>query len=107
MRMEVYAALYDADLNEVEAVSARVIDESSYADLLNGNSIYFFGDGALKCQNVLTSDRAIFLNEEHISASSWGKLINEKFKAEDFEDLAYYEPYYYKDFRAGKPKSML
>lgn len=106
-RMEVYTALYDADLKEIEGVAAKVIDEDSFATELNAQKVYFFGDGAAKCEAVIKSAQASFLTQAHISARSWSNLIKEKFDKEDFEDLAYYEPFYYKDFRAAKPKSML
>jgi len=105
-RMEVYTELFDYELNSIEEVSAKVIDEQSFQDLKERKKLLYFGDGALKCKEVL--DPAFtYLENDFISATHWGELILEKFDNEQFEDLAYYEPFYYKSFVAGKPKSLL
>lgn len=106
-RMEVYSAIFDGSLAELKPTDALIIDEDSFQEYLQKSTMVFFGDGAAKCKSTLTHSNALFLNENFISSSYWGELIHEKFLKEQFEDLAYYEPYYYKDFRAGKPKPLL
>lgn len=106
-RLEVYTALFEEDLRELSPTEAKIIDSESFKEILRDKKVYFFGDGASKCKEFIVSSNAIFLENEFISASNWGKLIDVKYKSESFENLAYYEPFYYKDFRAGKPKPLL
>ncbi len=106
-RMEVYAAIYDADLNTIQAIEAKVIDETSYLDLLEKQKVYFIGPGAEKCQTMITHSNAIFNLNVPVSASGMNQLSEAKFNSKNFEDLAYFEPYYLKDFIAGKPKKLL
>ena len=106
-RMEVYTAIYTSQLEEKEPVKALVLDENSLVDELASNSVCFFGDGADKFKDVIDSKNAVFLDTNFVSASHWGALIHSKFTKEEMEDLAYYEPFYYKDFRAGAPKKLL
>jgi len=104
-RMEVYTALFDKQNNELEATSAKIIDENSYGELLNDHTIYFGGDGAEKCKSVLSlNSNARFLDDFRISAKDMIKIAFQKFRARQFEDVAYFEPYYLKDFIAGIPK---
>lgn len=105
-RMEVYTAVYDSRLHEVRRVMAEVIDENSFADFFKqGKSLIFIGDGAAKCKEILTkvSSNAIFREEFLASATHIAPLAEEKFKAGNFEDTAYFEPFYLKDFVAGIP----
>lgn len=99
-RMEVYTALYDADLKEILGTEARIINDSSYAYELKANSIAFFGSGSDKCSGIITDKNAHF-NNLACSASSMGSLAYNKLCAKQFEDLAYFEPDYLKEF-AGK-----
>ncbi len=102
-RMEVYTAIFDTHGKKVKPTTAEIIDENSFADLLNDDTILFFGDGASKCQAVLGGNpNAQFVSEFSNSAAYLGKKANEKFAAGDFEDVAYFEPFYLKDFIAGK-----
>lgn len=104
-RMEVYTALFDNQNNEMEATSAKIIDESSFIDLLKNHIVYFGGDGAEKCKSVLSlNSNARFLDDFRISAKDMIELAFQKFNARQFEDVAYFEPYYLKDFIAGIPK---
>jgi tRNA threonylcarbamoyladenosine biosynthesis protein TsaB len=102
-RMEVYTALFDSTGNRVRETAADIIDENSFADYLKNNKIVFFGDGAEKCKNVLSGNlNAKFLDDFANSATYLTQKAAQKFADGAFEDVAYYEPYYLKDFIAGK-----
>jgi tRNA threonylcarbamoyladenosine biosynthesis protein TsaB len=102
-RMEVFTAVFDGKGNRIQPTSAEIIDENSFADLLKANKIIFFGDGAAKCSEVLGVNlNAQIITEFQNSARYLTKKATEKFQAKDFEDTAYFEPYYLKDFIAGK-----
>jgi tRNA threonylcarbamoyladenosine biosynthesis protein TsaB len=103
-RMEVYTALFDENNNEVRKTEALIIDENSYEEELRTKKIFFFGDGAEKCKEILTPKGMVFIDKIHPSAKSMAQLSSEKFDKGQFEDLAYFEPYYLKDFIAGKPR---
>lgn len=96
-RMEVYSAVYDGGLNRINDVQAEILTEDSYADCLE--DIYFIGDCQEKCQTVLTKDNFHFLPEIVFpSANEMSALSYEKFLKSEFEDVAYFEPFYLKDF---------
>jgi len=107
MRMEVYAALFDQSLNEIQKTEAKIIDENSFADLLNEKSILFLGPGALKCQNIISNTNAHFDLTTQVSAKGMCDLSEQKFNEKAFEDIAYFEPFYLKDFVAGEKKNLL
>ena len=102
-RMEVFSAIYDVKNNEIRGVRADVVDKQTYADFLN-NKVLFFGDGALKCKEIISHENAKFLEEVYPSAKNLGALAYDKFINKNFEDVAYFEPFYLKDFVAGKKK---
>jgi tRNA threonylcarbamoyladenosine biosynthesis protein TsaB len=107
-RMEVYTALFDINNNVVEPVSAKIIDENSFSENLKENKVLFYGDGADKCKEVLsTNSKAIFSEKGLPSAQYINRIALEKFNKKDFEDVAYFEPYYLKDFIATTPKKLL
>lgn len=102
-RMEVYCALFDAHGQKVRSTSADIIDEQSFAEELNKHKVIFFGDGADKCEAALgTNLNAQFLPRFVNSATFLSQKAAEKFDKKEFEDVAYFEPYYLKDFIAGK-----
>ena len=104
-RMEVYAAIYDQQLQCIRPTEARIIDAGSFHDILNDHRIYFGGDGAAKCKEVLGHQKnAVFLESFHPSVKAMAALSDKKFRGDQFEDVAYFEPYYLKDFVAGIPK---
>jgi tRNA threonylcarbamoyladenosine biosynthesis protein TsaB len=103
-RMEVYTALYDQNNAEVRETEALIIDEDSFTEEAANSRIYFFGDGAWKCKESLEPKGMIFLEDIQPSAANLGAISYKKFKAREFEDLAYFEPFYLKDFIAGKPR---
>jgi tRNA threonylcarbamoyladenosine biosynthesis protein TsaB len=104
-RMEVYCALYDVELSEISPVEAKVIDENSFEEYLKKTSIYFFGDGAAKCREKIGSNaNAVFIDNVVPSAAAMISFSEAAFNTGEFEDVAYFEPYYLKDFVAGPKK---
>lgn len=106
-RMEVYCALFNQTLNEVLPTQAKIIDEESFAEQLNQNQITFIGNGAAKCQNTITSLQAKFDISVKCNASYLSKLAQEAFNHNTFEDVAYFEPYYLKDFVGTVAKKLV
>ena len=102
-RMEVFAAIFDDDNNQVRDIMADVVDGSTYKEYLN-KKVLFFGDGAMKCQEMINHKNATYLEGIFPSAKDMGILLCQKFENKDFEDVAYFEPFYLKDFVAGKKK---
>lgn len=106
-RMEVYAALYDRALHPVREIEAVIIDESSYEDYLNLGPVYFFGNGAAKCKEKILHPNARFVEDIHPLAKWMFPLAEKAFARGDFKDVAYFEPFYLKEFVASKPKKLL
>lgn len=106
-RMEVYAALYDRSLKTVREVSADVVNGDTYKQWLDKRPIYFFGNGAKKCQDVINHPNAHFIDGIEPLAKWMQPLAEKRFLNEQFEDVAYFEPFYLKDFVALKPKKLL
>ena len=102
-RMEVFAAIYDKNNKEVREVRADIVDKETYAEYFN-KSVLFFGDGAIKCKEIINNTNAKFIEGIYPSAKDLGALSYQKFANKNFEDIAYFEPYYLKDFVAGKKK---
>ncbi len=103
-RMEVYSAFYDENLQQIRDVQADIIDEATYKEYLEQHPVYFFGNGSQKCKEVLSMYlNAHFIEEIHLSAASMIQLAEEKYKLKEFENSAYFEPFYLKDFIAAKP----
>ena len=100
-RMEVFSALYDVNNKQVRGVQADIVDENTYAEFLV-NEIVFFGDGSLKCKEIINHKNAKFIEGINPSAKNLVILAKAKFEKKDFEDVAYFEPYYLKDFVAGR-----
>lgn len=105
-RMEVYTAVYETNLNNVHEVHAKIIDNTSFAELLEKNQIYFFGNGADKCKEVLNHPHAIFLDDIEPLAENMIPLAEKQFEINHFADVAYFEPFYLKEFQATTPKSV-
>lgn len=103
-RMEVYTALYHDQNKEIESVSAKVIDSESFKEQLKKYTVVFFGNGASKCQLTIQHPNAIFINNIKTSAQFMCSLSQEAYENNEFEDIAYFEPFYLKDFIAGIPK---
>jgi tRNA threonylcarbamoyladenosine biosynthesis protein TsaB len=103
-RMEVYSAVFDNDYNQIREIQAEVIDSTSFLAFLNKGKVYFLGDGAEKCKDVIKHENAIFLDGYFPSAKQMAKLSYVKYKKNDTEDVAYFEPFYLKDFLVTKSK---
>jgi tRNA threonylcarbamoyladenosine biosynthesis protein TsaB len=104
-RMEVYTALYDKEAKQIKNISAEIITEQSFVSWLCEHQIYFFGNGAAKCRSVITHANAIFPEGFACSAHYMIQPALQAYNEKRFEDTAYFEPYYLKDFIAG-PKKM-
>lgn len=103
-RMEVYTAVFDREGVAVRDVHAEVIEEGAFADLLEGHKMFFFGNGSDKVKDIIRHPNAEFIPGVATSAGNMTMLAERKFKAADFEDVAYFEPFYLKDFVATVPK---
>ncbi len=106
-RLEVFTAFYKTDLTEILTPCPIIIDENSFKDNLLDQKIYFFGDGADKCKNIIKSENAFFENTIHPSAIAVAQLAQESYKKKQFADVAYFEPLYLKEFVAIKSTKKL
>lgn len=104
-RMEVYAAVYDRALNSVRETAADIVDENSYLEFLNERPVYFFGNGSDKCRAKITHPNAHFIDNIRPLAKMMFPLAEKAFNNKDFKDVAYFEPFYLKEFVATKAKS--
>jgi tRNA threonylcarbamoyladenosine biosynthesis protein TsaB len=104
-RMEVYSAIYNSNYKEIRETQAQILDESAFATYLQSDSVYFVGNGVEKTKALISHPNAVFIEDKLPSAHEMSILSFEKFKNTDFEDVAYFEPYYLKDFVALKPKA--
>ncbi len=103
-RLEVYCAIYTFEGNEIMPVEAKILDENSFEDILNNTPIAFAGDGMPKLKKLSAHNSAqrIWADEIYASAKNMVTLSEEAFREKQFADVAYYEPFYLKDFVAGK-----
>ena len=97
-RMEVYAAVYSSEGKEIRTTQAEVLTESSYLKFLEKGQVCFIGNGVAKFESLCSHKNAQFMKEELPSAREMAELAEIKFKRRGFEDVAYFEPYYLKDF---------
>ena len=97
-RMEVYSAVYNANHQQIRAIKAEIIDENSFSEYLSEDNVYFVGDGAEKCKEIIKSKNAVFIDATFPSAKEMAMLSYDKYKISDIEDVAYFEPFYLKDF---------
>ena len=100
-RMEVYSAVFDGELNEIRETKAEVLDENSFLDYLEKAKTIFIGNGVEKFQEICAHPNAEFILDKLPSAKEMCSLADSKYKISDTEDVAYFEPYYLKDFIAG------
>lgn len=105
-RMEVYSAIFDANYQIQREIKAEILEENSFSEYLESNKVHFIGSGVEKTENLIQHPNAIFIQNKYPSASTMHFLSNNKYKKGDFEDVAYFEPYYLKDFIAIKPKKI-
>ena len=101
-RMEVYCLVADQHLQIVNPVSAVIIDEDSFSELLEDNQVLFFGNGSRKCRDVIRHRNAVFMDGIFPQAAVLGVLAEKKFRAGEFEDLVHFKPFYLKEFVAKK-----
>jgi tRNA threonylcarbamoyladenosine biosynthesis protein TsaB len=106
-RMEVYTCIFDSNLKTFNKTSAKIIDKLSFHDLLETHRMVFFGDGSEKCQNEIQHENAIFINGIIPEAKYMVGIAHNKYDKKEFVDLAYYEPFYLKEFQATTPKNIL
>jgi tRNA threonylcarbamoyladenosine biosynthesis protein TsaB len=106
-RMEVYYTLYNHGGNIIRDTRAEVITGESFSDIPESWRIIFFGDGAEKCRGLIKHENSVFSTGFRISASFMQKPVYEAFLNKRFEDVAYFEPYYLKDFIVTKPRKNL
>lgn len=102
-RMEVYCKLVDFNLDEVEPTQAKIIEATSFTEYLEKNLVYFIGEGATKCREIISHANANFLDNVIPNATQLGKMGYSKWMQKDFEDTATFEPFYLKDFLIRKP----
>ena len=106
-RMEVYAALYDRSLHEIRPVGADVVDVETYKQYLDERPVYFFGNGAAKCIDSIHHPNARLIEGIEPLARWMFPLAERRFFDQQFEDVAYFVPFYLKDFVAKQPKKLL
>lgn len=103
-RMEVYYSVFTANGTMIKEVTAEVINEKSFSDIPAEKKIIFFGDGSSKCSNILKGGNKIFDDIFRISAAYMLEPAYKAFNEKRFEDTAYFEPFYLKDFITTQPK---
>lgn len=103
-RMEVYSAVFDAKYHQVRDTQAQILDEKAFEEYLEKGNVYFIGNGVAKTRELVINDNAFFIEDKLPSANEMSTLSFEKYKKSDIEDVAYFEPYYLKDFIAVKPR---
>ena len=104
-RMEVYSAIYNSNLELYREIKAEVLTEDSFIELLKTNKVYFIGNGVQKTKTLIQHPNAVFIEGKLPSANEMSKISEMKYKKSDTEDVAYFEPYYLKDFVALKKKA--
>jgi tRNA threonylcarbamoyladenosine biosynthesis protein TsaB len=102
-RMEVYYAIYDAGGKTIKDISAEIISEDMFINIPESQKIIFFGDGAAKCKEVIKRTNAYFADDFRMSASHLHKPVFQAYNNRHYEDVAYFEPLYLKDFITSKP----
>ena len=105
--MEVYSAVYDRSLKEVRAIGADIVNADTYLPYLETHPVYFFGTGAMKCKDVIQHKNAHFIDGIVPQAKWMFPLAERSFHLGEKKDVAYFEPFYLKDFVAIKSKNLL
>ncbi len=106
-RMEVYAQIFDRALHEVRPIHADVVEADTYKEWLDKAPVYFFGDGAKKCKEVITHPNARFIDGIEPLAKNMMPLAEKRMAQQAFEDVAYFVPFYLKNFVAKLPRKLL
>jgi len=97
-RLEIYSAIFDANHLQVRNIQAQILDESSFLDYLEKDKVYFVGTGVEKTKSIIKHKNAVFIENKLPSANEMGPIAFNKFANNDFENFAYFEPFYLKDF---------
>lgn len=100
-RMEVYTASFDGHGQQISSIESKILDENSFSEF-SDKRIAFVGDAVEKSKSILQLPFSFFIENSYPSAKYMMQLGEEKFKNKEFEDTAYFEPYYLKEFRTGK-----
>ncbi|MFD1094202.1 tRNA (adenosine(37)-N6)-threonylcarbamoyltransferase complex dimerization subunit type 1 TsaB [Salegentibacter chungangensis] len=100
-RMEVYSAVFDGSHKEIRETKAEILQEDSFSEYLEKGEVYFIGSGVKKFSEICSHKNARFIEDKLPSAKEMGQPALAKYKISDTEDVAYFEPYYLKDFIAG------
>lgn len=106
-RMEVYAQLFDRSLKEIRPIHADVVDAQTYTAYLDRGPVYFFGNGAMKCKEVIDHPNARFIEGVETLAKHMLPLAEKRIALGQYEDVAYFVPFYLKDFVAKQPRKLL
>lgn len=106
-RMEVYAGIYDRALKPIREISADIVTEKTYKEYLDQRPVYFFGNGAQKCMETIHHPNAHLIEGIEPLAKWMQPLAERRLLNEQFEDVAYFVPYYLKDFVAKLPKKLI
>ena len=106
-RMEVYSQFFDRALHEVRSINADIVENNTYDDILAQQPVYFFGNGAEKCHEVLIHHNAHIIEGIVPLAKNMYPLAEKRMANEKFEDVAYFVPFYLKDFVAKEAKKLL
>jgi tRNA threonylcarbamoyladenosine biosynthesis protein TsaB len=100
----VYASIYDCQYKQVRETKAEILGSHSFSDYLHKNTVTFIGSGVLKTTELIKHPNAVFIQNKLPSARYMGQLAYAKYKKNDIEDVAYFEPYYLKDFLTQNPR---
>lgn len=100
-RMEVYSAVFNSNKKQVRETQAEILDENSFKEYLNERKTIFIGDGSNKFESLCQHNNAVFYKEGIPSAADMGRMAEAKYKISDIEDVAYFEPFYLKEFVIG------
>ena len=106
-RMEVYAEVFDRALRPVRDIHSDIVDENTYKEYLDKGPVYFFGNGAAKCMKAINHPNAHLIDDVEPLARNMYPLAAKRVAQEQFEDVAYFVPFYLKEFVAKKPKKLL
>ncbi|MEH6407419.1 MAG: tRNA (adenosine(37)-N6)-threonylcarbamoyltransferase complex dimerization subunit type 1 TsaB [Leeuwenhoekiella sp.] len=103
-RMEVYCAVFDSQYQKLTETKAKIVDAESFKEYLEKGITVFIGNGVEKFSEIINNPKAVFIPEALPSSKEMASLAEAKYKISDFEDVAYFEPFYLKDFLITKPK---
>jgi tRNA threonylcarbamoyladenosine biosynthesis protein TsaB len=105
--MEVYTGFFDAEGKQLSDVKAEIIDEQSFGKELNEGKVVFLGNGAFKCKEKIRHPNAVYVEDFYTSAKNMASLAEQAVQQKRFEDVAYFEPFYLKDFVATIPRNKI